>query len=121
PAFDASTMDVWGPLLNGGRVVVVDQETLLDPPAFAQLLQASGVTLLFLTTSLFNQYVQLIPQALKGLRMLLCGGERADATAFRRMQAQAPGLRLVNGYGPTETTTFAVTHEPGELPEAADS
>ncbi|QIH08992.1 amino acid adenylation domain-containing protein [Pseudomonas sp. BIOMIG1BAC] len=121
PAFDASTLDVWGPLLNGGRVVVVDHQTLLDPPAFAQLLQASGVTMLFLTTSLFNQYVQLIPQALKGLRMLLCGGERADATAFRRMQAQAPGLRLVNGYGPTETTTFAVTHEPWELPADADS
>nr|AFH75330.1 nonribosomal peptide synthetase [Pseudomonas sessilinigenes] len=121
PAFDASTLDVWGPLLNGGRVVVVDHQTLLDPPAFAQLLQAYGVTMLFLTTSLFNQYVQLIPQALKGLRMLLCGGERADATAFRRMQAQAPGLRLVNGYGPTETTTFAVTHEPWELPADADS
>ncbi|WP_025130130.1 non-ribosomal peptide synthetase [Pseudomonas sp. PH1b] len=121
PAFDASTMDVWGPLLNGGRVVVVDPATLLDPAAFGQLLASSGATLLFLTTSLFNQYVQLIPQAFKGLRMLLCGGERADPTAFRRMRAEAPQLRLVNGYGPTETTTFAVTHEPGELPADADS
>ncbi|NBF06090.1 amino acid adenylation domain-containing protein [Pseudomonas sp. Fl5BN2] len=121
PAFDASTMDVWGPLLNGGRVVVVDHATLLDPEAFGHLLTASGATLLFLTTSLFNQYVQLIPQALKGLRMLLCGGERADPSAFRRMQAQAPYLRLVNGYGPTETTTFAVTHEPRELAAEADS
>ncbi|MCY7264062.1 non-ribosomal peptide synthetase [Pseudomonas protegens] len=121
PAFDASTLDVWGPLLNGGRVVVVDQQTLLDPEAFAELLKASGATLLFLTTSLFNQYVQLMPQAFSGLRMLLCGGERADPVAFRRMQAEVPGLRLVNGYGPTETTTFAVTHEPEALAADADS
>ena len=121
PAFDASTLEVWGPLLNGGRVVVVDHATLLDPHAFGSLLERTGVSLLFLTTSLFNQYVQLIPQAFKGLRMLLCGGERADATAFRRIQAELPHLRLVNGYGPTETTTFAVTHEPGELAADADS
>ncbi|MGC5700440.1 amino acid adenylation domain-containing protein [Pseudomonas sp. NFXW11] len=121
PAFDASTLEVWGPLLNGGRVVVVDHHTLLEPQAFGQLLGAAGVTLLFLTTSLFNQYVQAIPQALKGLRMLMCGGERADPTAFRRMQAQAPQLRLVNGYGPTESTTFAVTYEPRQVPAEADS
>ncbi|MFJ3410845.1 orfamide A non-ribosomal peptide synthetase OfaC [Pseudomonas protegens] len=121
PAFDASTLEVWGPLLNGGRVVVVDHATLLDPHAFGSLLERTGVSLLFLTTSLFNQYVQLVPQAFKGLRMLLCGGERADATAFRRIQAELPHLRLVNGYGPTETTTFAVTHEPGELAADADS
>ncbi|WP_409319661.1 AMP-binding protein, partial [Pseudomonas sp. KCJK9016] len=64
PAFDASTMDVWGPLLNGGRVVVIDHDTLLDPDLFGQALASSGVTILFVTTALFNQYVQLIPEAL---------------------------------------------------------
>ncbi|NWD92715.1 AMP-binding protein, partial [Pseudomonas sp. K5002] len=76
PAFDASTMDVWGPLLNGGQVLVIDHATLLDPGAFGRALKAGGATILFVTTALFNQYVQLIPDALAGLRILLCGGER---------------------------------------------
>ena len=119
PAFDASTMDVWGPLLNGGQVQVIDHATLLDPSAFAQALQ--GVTVLFVTTALFNQYVQLIPQALAGLRILLCGGERADPAAFRTLLAQAPALRLVHCYGPTETTTYATTCEVHTIADDADS
>ncbi|MGE1177817.1 amino acid adenylation domain-containing protein, partial [Pseudomonas bananamidigenes] len=121
PAFDASTMDVWGPLLNGGRVVVIDHDTLLDPDLFGQALASSGVTILFVTTALFNQYVQLIPEALKGLRMVLCGGERADPAAFRRLLAEAPDLRIVHCYGPTETTTYATTFEVREVAEDADS
>ncbi|UEH06248.1 non-ribosomal peptide synthetase [Pseudomonas sp. HN8-3] len=119
PAFDASTMDVWGPLLNGGQVQVIDHATLLDPSAFAQALQ--DVTVLFVTTALFNQYVQLIPQALAGLRILLCGGERADPAAFRTLLAQAPALRLVHCYGPTETTTYATTCEVHTIADDADS
>jgi len=111
PSFDASTMDVWGPLLHGGQVRVIDPVTLLDPVAFGQALKAQGATILFVTTALFNQYVQLIPDALAGLRILLCGGERADPAAFRKLLAQAPQLRLVHCYGPTETTTYATTHE----------
>ncbi|WP_082339713.1 non-ribosomal peptide synthetase, partial [Pseudomonas sp. Pf153] len=121
PAFDASTMDVWGPLLNGGQVVVIDHETLLDPVAFGDELSRSGATILFVTTALFNQYVQLIPQALKGLRILLCGGERSDPAAFRRLLAEAPALRLVHCYGPTETTTYAATFEVRNVAEYADS
>ncbi|PCR95715.1 non-ribosomal peptide synthetase [Pseudomonas fluorescens] len=121
PAFDASTMDVWGPLLNGGRLVVIDHATLLDPHAFGQELAASGATILFVTTALFNQYVQLIPEALKGLRIVLCGGERADPAAFRRLLAEAPDLRIVHCYGPTETTTYATTFEVREVAEDADS
>ncbi len=121
PAFDASTMDIWGPLLNGGRVVVIDHQTLLDPNAFGRALSATGATVLFVTTALFNQYVQLIPQALKGLRILLCGGERGDPAAFRRLLAEAPALRIVHCYGPTETTTYATTFGVREVAENAES
>ncbi|NWD85085.1 AMP-binding protein, partial [Pseudomonas reactans] len=81
----------------------------------------ADATVLFVTTALFNQYVQLIPQALAGLRILLCGGERADPAAFRSLLAQAPALRLVHCYGPTETTTYATTYEVRALAEGADS
>ncbi|WP_095118443.1 non-ribosomal peptide synthase/polyketide synthase [Pseudomonas sp. Irchel s3f10] len=121
PAFDASTMDIWGPLLNGGRVVIIDHQTLLDPNAFGRELRASGATILFVTTALFNQYVQLIAQALKGLRILLCGGERGDPAAFRRLLAEAPALRIVHCYGPTETTTYATTFEVQEVAQDAES
>jgi len=115
PAFDASTLEVWGALLNGGQVRVVDHATLLDPQRFAAALVEQGITVLFLTTALFNQYVHLLPEALRGLRLLLSGGERAEPAAFRALLAQASGVRLINGYGPTETTTFAVTCEVAEL------
>ncbi|MDY7534219.1 amino acid adenylation domain-containing protein [Pseudomonas sp. Bout1] len=121
PAFDASTMDVWGPLLNGGQVWVTDHATVLDSGAFGRALKAGGATILFVTTALFNQYVQLIPDALAGLRILLCGGERADPAAFRSLLAQAPALRLVHCYGPTETTTYATTYEVQTIAADAES
>ena len=115
PAFDASTLEVWGALLNGACLQVIDHPTLVEPQRLKTALQVGQVSVLFLTTALFNQYSQTIPEAFAGLRMLLTGGEPADPAAFARLRAQAPGLRLVNGYGPTETTTFATTFEAGEV------
>ncbi|MDF0732855.1 amino acid adenylation domain-containing protein, partial [Pseudomonas entomophila] len=120
PAFDASTMDVWGALLNGGQVLVIDHATLLEPARFGAALRDGGATVLFVTTALFNQYVQLIPEALAGLRVLLCGGERGDPAAFRRLLALAPGLRLVHCYGPTETTTYATAGHVRVVPANAE-
>ncbi|WAJ35465.1 amino acid adenylation domain-containing protein [Pseudomonas sp. GOM7] len=120
PAFDASTMEVWGALLNGGQVVVIDHELLLDPPRLAEALAHHEVTVLFVTTAVFNQYVALIGPALAKLRVLLCGGERADAQVFRDLLAIAPHLRLVHCYGPTETTTYATTEWVTEVPEGQD-
>ncbi|WP_122614321.1 non-ribosomal peptide synthetase, partial [Pseudomonas viridiflava] len=121
PAFDASTMEVWGALLNGGQLCVVDHETLVDPVRFSALLIDARISVLFITTALFNQYVQQIPQALQGLRLLLSGGERADPASYRMLLSQAQGLRLFNGYGPTETTTFAAVCEVSAICEGDES
>jgi amino acid adenylation domain-containing protein len=111
PAFDAGTMEMWGPLLNGGRVVVIDQDVLLDPARFGQALQRHKVSILWLTVGLFNLYAEALGQAFRKLRYLIVGGDALDPRVIARVLRDSPPEHLVNGYGPTETTTFAITHE----------
>ncbi|HET7462338.1 MAG TPA: condensation domain-containing protein, partial [Longimicrobium sp.] len=110
PAFDASTMEVWGPLLNAGRIVVIGQDVLLDPRRFGEALARSGVTVLWMTVGLFNQYADLLHDELARLRCLIVGGDALDAGTIARVVRRGGPERLLNGYGPTETTTFAATH-----------
>ncbi|HMK91070.1 MAG TPA: amino acid adenylation domain-containing protein, partial [Methylocystis sp.] len=109
PAFDAMTMEVWAAFAVGARTVVIDRDTLLDPPRFADALERQGVTALFLTTGLFNQLAAAIPMALARLRFLLTGGEACNTASFRAVLAQGGRVRLIHCYGPTETTTYATT------------
>ncbi|MEU9447536.1 amino acid adenylation domain-containing protein [Streptomyces sp. NPDC048277] len=108
-SFDASTYELWVPLLSGGQVVVAPPGQL-DTATLARLVTEHGVTSLFITTSLFNLVVEECPEALSGVREVWTGGEAASVTAFRRAQDAAPGTVLTNVYGPTETTTFATRH-----------
>ncbi|MCH9649660.1 MAG: amino acid adenylation domain-containing protein [Deltaproteobacteria bacterium] len=118
-SFDAITFEVWGALLNGGAVVIVPRQVALDPLRFSQHLEAHRVTAMFLTVTLFNQVAQVAPEAFSRMRYLLFGGETADPRWVRRAR-QVPGLEvLANGYGPTESTTFAVSHPVQEVPEGA--
>jgi amino acid adenylation domain-containing protein/non-ribosomal peptide synthase protein (TIGR01720 family) len=110
-SFDAATFEVWGALLNGGALVVIGREVLLSPPAFAARLRETGVTAMFLTAALFNQVVRDEPAAFQTVRHLLVGGEALDPAAVARALAGGAPRRLLNGYGPTESTTFAVWHE----------
>src|SRR5262249_5664403 len=119
PAFDAATMEVWAPLLNGGRIVVIDREAFLDTKRFAESLEWDGITTLFLTTAIFKQYAQSITEGLARVPVLLCGGERNDPASFTRVLERSRLNRLIHCYGPTETTTFAITHEVREVPEGA--
>ncbi len=119
PAFDATTMEVWGPLLNGGRVVVVGRGVLQEPDAFARLLRDEEITALFITTAVFNQYAASIPGALAGLRYLMTGGEAADPSSFARVLREGGPVELIHCYGPTEATTFAITHRVADVPEGA--
>jgi amino acid adenylation domain-containing protein len=107
-AFDASTLEIWGPLLNGGTVVVHPQ----DLPAFSELgrtLASHRVTTAWLTASLFNQIITTAPKILRPLQELITGGEALSVPHVLRALAELPETKLLNGYGPTETTTFAST------------
>lgn len=107
PAFDATTFEVWNPLVAGGTVVIFPAVTEVTFTKWSTLLVEAGITTMFLTTSLFHLIARERPDALRTLRTLVVGGEQLDLAAVRRVLAAGPPGRLVNGYGPTETTTFA--------------
>ena len=114
--FDASTFEIWGPLLNGGCCVLHD-EVLATPAGLARTIRRERVRTAWLTAALFNSVVDADPQHLAGLRQLLIGGEALSVGHVRRALQAWPDLILINGYGPTETTTFAATYRiPHEVP-----
>ncbi|HXM56893.1 MAG TPA: non-ribosomal peptide synthetase [Candidatus Dormibacteraeota bacterium] len=117
-AFDASTLELWGPLLNGARLVVFPDH---DPSLteLAGLLQREGVTTLWLTAGLFHQMVEEAVDGFRGVRQLIAGGDVLSVPHVNRLLAEVPGVRLVNGYGPTENTTFTCCHSIGGPVETA--
>ncbi|WP_218510228.1 polyketide synthase [Variovorax sp. dw_308] len=119
--FDASTLEIWGPLLNGGCCVVHDED-MPTGTGLARTIGSHGVKTAWLTAALFNAVIDDNPAHLSGLRQLLAGGEALSVAHVRRALAALPGLTLINGYGPTECTTFAATHRiPHDLPADARS
>ncbi|MFJ3640160.1 amino acid adenylation domain-containing protein [Streptomyces sp. NPDC090108] len=112
-AFDASTFELWGPLLNGGSVHLADTDTVLDARALAHELATHRITTLWLTAPLFNQLVEQDATAFRTLRELLVGGDALSPAHVEKAMTACPGVALVNGYGPTENTTFSLTHRLG--------
>ncbi len=109
PAFDASTLEIWGPLLNGGTLVVPPQGRLsLD--AIGDIVSRHGVTTLWLTSGLFNAMIESKPEGLRPLRHLLTGGEALSVPHVNKALAELSNVALFNGYGPTENTTFTTCH-----------
>jgi amino acid adenylation domain-containing protein len=109
-AFDASTFEIWGPLLNGARLAVAPDGPL-GPEELAEVLDRFGVTTIFLTTALFNQVVAHKPAAFGRLHQLLTGGEVVSPEAVAAaLEALPSAAVLVHCYGPTENTTFTSCH-----------
>ncbi|MFD4555685.1 amino acid adenylation domain-containing protein [Streptomyces sp. NPDC058469] len=108
-AFDASTFEVWGALCNGARLAVYPPGQV-GPRELADELRRLDVTVLWLTAQLANMVADVHPQALHPLRTLVVGGEALSVPHLRALLDAHPELAVVNGYGPTETTTFATTH-----------
>lgn len=108
-AFDASTFEIWGQLLNGGKLIIAPKG-ILSLHEIAGLIQKNNVTTLWLTAGLFHAMVDEELDNLSRVRQLLAGGDVLSRTHVKRFLQAAPNCRLINGYGPTETTTFACCH-----------
>ncbi|HEX6904707.1 MAG TPA: amino acid adenylation domain-containing protein [Thermoanaerobaculia bacterium] len=108
-SFDASTLEVWAPLANGGRLVLFQRERV-SLEDVGGVLEKHGITTLWLTAGLFHPMVDYQLQALRPLRQLLAGGDVLSPAHVRRVLEELPGTTLINGYGPTEMTTFTCCH-----------
>jgi amino acid adenylation domain-containing protein len=121
PAFDASTFEIWGPLLHGGQCVLYDGRVLaldlLEP-----VIRENEVDTLLVTTALFNAIIDESARILSGVKDVLVGGDVLSVNHVSRALAQLPATVITNAYGPTETTTFATTYRiPREMGPGASS
>lgn len=108
-AFDASTFEIWGALLNGARLAVFPAQ-MPTLAALGEFVQRQGVTTLWLTAGLFHQVIDERWESLHGVRQLLAGGDVLSPLQVRKALERLPGCRIINGYGPTENTTFTCCH-----------
>jgi amino acid adenylation domain-containing protein len=109
PSFDAFTFELWGALLHGGRCVLADFKQL-SFEQLGRLLKQEGVDCAWLTAGLFNQVVNESAELLSSVNELLVGGEALSVDHIGTALQSLPHTQLINGYGPTENTTFACTH-----------
>jgi amino acid adenylation domain-containing protein len=120
-SFDIVTFEIWGTLLHGARLVLVARDVSLSPKDFAAQLKADGITTMFLTAALFNLVAREVPSAFSSIKHLLVGGEAVTPHWMREVLKHGPPERLLNAYGPTESTTFASWHLVTEVSEDAVS
>ena len=117
-SWDAFTLEVWGALLAGGRLVLAHQQRVTSGEEIREYVHRNKVNTLWLTAALFNSIVESDAKCLEGVKYLMTGGEAASVTHIRRALRQLPGTRLVNGYGPSECTVFSSCYViPADLPE----
>ncbi|HEU4963916.1 MAG TPA: non-ribosomal peptide synthase/polyketide synthase [Bacilli bacterium] len=110
-SFDASTFEVWGALLQGGKLILADEEVLTNHSVLKEHLLRYEVTTMWLTASLYNLMIQTDAGMFDSLTELLIGGEKLSEEHVRMLKSRRNNVKLINGYGPTENTTFTATYE----------
>ncbi|MCI2954787.1 amino acid adenylation domain-containing protein [Staphylococcus caprae] len=116
-AFDAATFEIYGALLNGGRLIITSKDTLLNPTQLGQTIAVNQINTMWLTSSLFNQIASERIEVLEPLTYLLIGGEVLNAKWVNLLNSRQRHPEIINGYGPTENTTFTTTYAiPEEMP-----
>ena len=119
--FDACTFELWGALLNGASVYLIPKTNLINPPKFHEYLVKNKITTMFLTVALFNQLAEYDPHIFDTLKYLLVGGDALSVKHIKLVRNVNASLHLINGYGPTENTTFSTYYDITSIPENATS
>ncbi|WP_343690803.1 amino acid adenylation domain-containing protein [Chitinophaga sp.] len=118
-SFDAATFEIWGALLNGGQVHLLDLMHLLDTEQLSAAIREKEINTMWFTASWFNQLADQDPTLFRPLSRLLTGGEALSPSHIRKVQQACPGIVIINGYGPTENTTFSICGPVPHFPETA--
>jgi len=108
--FDATTFEIWGSLLNGGRLYLVNNRVILEAKKLEQILINNQINTLWLTSPLFNQLMNQNINIFASLEHLLVGGDILSPKNINKVRHCYKNLKVINGYGPTENTTFSVCH-----------
>ena len=107
--FDACSLEIWGSLLNGGRLVIAPTG-VIEAGGLGDLIRAEKVNSIFITTALFHYQAEFSLQSFAGLKYLITGGDVLSVSAAKTVLEAYPGLQLTNAYGPTENCTFTTCH-----------
>jgi amino acid adenylation domain-containing protein len=107
--FDVSTFEVWGALGNGARLVMAPPH-MPTMEELGEVIEGSGVTVLWLTSGLFQQMVETQLERMRGVKQFLAGGDVVSVAHMRKVGEAMPECALINGYGPTENTTFTACY-----------
>ena len=110
-SFDASTFEIWGMLLNGWQLHLLAKDKLMDAGRLKERIREASITTMWFTAAWFNQLVEQDVSIFAPLKILLVGGDRLSIGHIRMVKDKYSELRIINGYGPTEATTFSACHE----------
>nr|WP_245592364.1 non-ribosomal peptide synthetase [Ectobacillus panaciterrae] len=109
-AFDISTLEIWGSLLNGLTLHLLDKEKLLDPKKLERELVDNQIDIVHLVSPLFSQLSQENPEMFSAVQTLLVGGDVVSTSHVNLVRKHCPQLKVIHSYGPTENTTFSTTY-----------
>jgi len=118
-SFDATTFEYWSTLLNGGELHILSDEGLRDVNTMKSYMAEQKITTMWFTASWFNQLVDHDIDIFKPLKHLLVGGDKLSPNHISKVKGEYPELEIINGYGPTETTTFAICHTISKVSDSA--
>ena len=105
--FDACTFEIWTALLNGLQLYIIKKNDLLNPTALKEFIDNNKISILWLTSPLFNKLCEDNVSIFDNVKFLLTGGDVLSPKYINKLHDYNKNIQIINGYGPTENTTFS--------------